>query len=89
MHTLVFLLWWSCCVNVTIRINDTNYTLQGVANFSGVENITITGKGHSLTQINCNSLNSSGAGIAFDNSSHNYYSQELYDLWLWSYNNEC
>ena len=85
MHTLVFLLWWSCCVsareiivsekgndtpscleergnslvscqslvkvseyvtsnklnNVIIRINDTNYTLQGVANFSGVENITL------------------------------------------------
>ena len=113
MHTLVFLLWWSCCVsareiivsekgndtsscleernslvscqslvkvseyvtshklnNVIIRINDTNYTLQGVANFSGVHNITITGMGHSLTQINCNSLNSSGAGMAFDNSSH-------------------
>ena len=122
MHTLVFLLWWSCCVsareiivsekgndtpscleehnslvscqslvkvseyvtshklnNVTIKINDvTNYTLQGVANFSGVENITITGKCHSLTQINCNSFNSSGAGMAFDNSSYNY-SQELYD----------
>ena len=56
--------------NVTIRINDTNYTLQGVANFSGVENITITGKGHSLTQINCNISNTSEAGIAFDRSSH-------------------
>ena len=56
--------------NVTIRINDTYYTFQGVANFSGVENLTITGKGHSLTQINCNSLNTDGAGIAFDHSSH-------------------
>ena len=55
--------------NVTIRINDTNYTLQGVANFSGVENITITGKGHSLTHIYCNSSNTSGAGIVFDRSS--------------------
>ena len=54
--------------NVTIRINDTNYTLQGVANFSGVENITITGKGRSLTHINCNSADISGAGIAFENS---------------------
>ena len=35
--------------NVTIRINDTYYTFQGVANFSGVENLTITGKGHSLS----------------------------------------
>ena len=52
--------------NTTIRINDTNYTLQGVADFSGVENVTITGKGHSLTQINCISSNTSGAGIAFD-----------------------
>ena len=56
--------------NTIIRINDTNYTLQGVANFSGVENITIMGKGHLLTQINCNSSNTSGAGIAFDHSSH-------------------
>ena len=55
--------------NVTIRINDTNYTLQGVANFSGVENVTITGKGRSLTHINCNSSYTHGAGIAFDNSS--------------------
>ena len=49
-------------------INDTNYTLQGVANFSGVENITITGKGRSLTHIDCES--SSETGIAFNNSSH-------------------
>ena len=55
--------------NVTIRINDTNYTLQGVANFSGVENVSITGKGRSLTHINCNSTHTHGAGIAFDNSS--------------------
>ena len=55
--------------NVTIRINDTNYTLQGVANFSGVENITITGKGRSLTHINCEISHTHGAGIAFDNSS--------------------
>ena len=55
--------------NVTIRINDTNYTLQGVANFSGVENVTITGKGRSLTHINCSSSYTHGAGIAFDNSS--------------------
>ena len=54
--------------NVTIRINDTNYTLQGVANFSGVENVSITGRGHSLTHINCNSSCNHGAGIAFDNS---------------------
>ena len=56
--------------NVTIRINDTNYTLQGVANFSEVENITITGKGRSLTHINCNSTNPSGAGIVFEHSSN-------------------
>ena len=56
--------------NVTIRINDTNYTLQGVANFSGVENVTITGNSHSLAHIYCNSLNIYGAGIAFDHSSH-------------------
>ena len=55
--------------NTVIRINDTNYTLQGVANFSGVENVTITGKGRLLTEINCNSFNTSGAGIAFDRSS--------------------
>ena len=55
--------------NVTIRINDTNYTLQGVANFSGVENVTITGKGRSLTHINCEISHTHGAGIAFDNSS--------------------
>ena len=54
--------------NVTIRINDTNYTLQGVANFSGVENITITGKDRSLTNIYCNVSDTTGAGIAFDNS---------------------
>ena len=54
--------------NIIIRINETNYTLQGVANFSGVGNITIIGKGHSLTQINCNSSNTSGAGIVFDRS---------------------
>ena len=41
-----------------------NYTLKGVANFSGVENITITGKGRSLTHINY--IDISGA---FDNSS--------------------
>ena len=60
--------------NVTIRISDTNYTLQGVANFIGVENITIAGNGHSLTHINCNtsgtSLRTSGAGIAFSRSSN-------------------
>ena len=56
--------------NVTIRINDTNYTLQGVANFSGVENITITGKGRSLTHIYCNNTNPSGAGIVFEHSSN-------------------
>ena len=56
--------------NVTIRINDTNYTLPGVANFSGVENVTITGNSHSLAHIYCNSLNTDGAGIAFDRSSH-------------------
>ena len=53
--------------NVTIRINDTNYSLQGVANFSEVENITITGKGRSLTHINCSI---SEAGIAFDRSAN-------------------
>ena len=56
--------------NVTIRINDTNYTLQGVANFSGVEGIAIIGKDHSLTLINCNSSKTSQAGIAFYRSSN-------------------
>ena len=56
--------------NTVIKINDTNYTLQGVANFSGVENITITGRGRSLTHINCNSTNPSGAGIVFEHSSN-------------------
>ena len=50
--------------NIVIMINDTNYTLQGVANFSGVENITITGK--SMTEITCNSSNAFDTGIAFD-----------------------
>ena len=56
--------------NTIIRINDTNYTLQGVASFSGVENITITGKDRSLTHINCNNTNPLGAGIVFKHSSN-------------------
>ena len=56
--------------NITIRINETNYTLQGVANFSGVDNITITGKSNTLTEINCDSANTSEeAGIVFHRSS--------------------
>ena len=51
-------------------INDTSYALQGVANFSGVKNVTITGKGRLLTHINCESKNVTGAGIAFVNSSN-------------------
>ena len=54
--------------NIVIMISDTNYTLQGVANFSGVDNITITGKGHSLTHIYCNNTNPPGAGIVFEKS---------------------
>ena len=53
--------------NLIIRINNTNYTLQGVARFNGVKNITITGEGRSLTHINCNT--ELDAGIVFDNSS--------------------
>ena len=53
--------------NLIIRINNTNYTLQGVAKFNGVKNITITGEGRSLTHINCNT--ELDAGIVFDNSS--------------------
>ena len=56
--------------NAVIVISDTNYTLQGVANFNGVENITITGKGRSLTHIYCNNTNPSGAGIIFQHSSN-------------------
>ena len=56
--------------NVIIMINDTNYTLQGMVYFSGVKNITITGRGRSLTHINCNSTNPSGAGIVFEHSSN-------------------
>ena len=52
--------------NLIIRINNTNYTLQGVARFNGVKNITLTGEGRSLTHINCNS--EFEAGIVFDNS---------------------
>ena len=55
--------------NIVIVINDTNYTLQGVANFSGVENITLTGKeDNSMTEITCNSSNIFDTGIAFDHS---------------------
>ena len=55
--------------NTVIRINDTNYTLQGVANFSGVENITVTGKeDSSMSVITCNSSNTFDTGIAFDHS---------------------
>ena len=53
--------------NTVIRINGTHYTLQGVANFSGVENITITGE---QTHISCNRTNTSGAGIVFEKSSN-------------------
>ena len=56
--------------NTVIMISDTNYTLKGVANFNGVENITITGKGRSLTHIYCNNTNPPGAGIAFEHSSN-------------------
>ena len=49
--------------NIVIRINGTHYTLEGVANFSGVENITITGE---QTHISCGS---SEAGIVFERSS--------------------
>ena len=58
--------------NVTIRINDTNYTLQGVVRFNGVDNITITGIDHSQAHINCNitSLKTPGAGIVFYQSSN-------------------
>ena len=55
--------------NTVIMINNTNYTLQGVANFSGVENITISGKeDNSTTEITCNSSNTFDTGIAFDRS---------------------
>ena len=55
--------------NIVILINDTNYTLQGVANFSGVGNITLTGKeDNSMTEIICNSSSTFDTGIAFDHS---------------------
>ena len=54
--------------NTVIVINDTNYTLQGVANFSRVWNLTITGKGLSLTHVYCNNTNPPGAGIVFEKS---------------------
>ena len=55
--------------NIVIMINDTNYTLLGVANFSGVENITITGKeDNSMTEITCNSSSTFDTGIVFDHS---------------------
>ena len=58
--------------NVAIRINDTNYTLQGVVRFSGVDNITVTGIDHLQAHINCNiSSLKTGAGIAFHRSSNN------------------
>ena len=56
--------------NTVIRINGTHYTLQGVANFSGVENITITGDEHLPTHITCNMTSTiTGAGILFQGSS--------------------
>ena len=50
--------------NTVVRIKGAHNTLQGLAYFSGVNNITITGE---QTFITCNT---SGAGIAFNNSSN-------------------
>ena len=63
-QSLVAVSYYVTCHTV-IRINGTHYTLQGVANFSGVENITITGDEHLPTHITCNVT---GAGILFQGS---------------------
>ena len=53
--------------NAVIRIKGSHYTLQGVAYFKGMDNVTITGE---QTHIICNGTNNSGAGIAFEQSSN-------------------
>ena len=57
--------------NTVLVIIDRQYTLLGVAEFIGVENVTITGKGQFNTQLICtdNETNICGAGIVFKNSS--------------------